>query len=193
MDVQWHHTLWDGYLDRNTNVFQCATNGKMGKVLKHWRDKHDGFVGWEIVESSKEWNWSYGWNAAGEGSRENTLGTVPAQENPDDLSRRGEINWARETVIYISLKEHEIVAPSVMFIVEDRSGWRRYVTESGRGDNVLFVQHSVDKVGWFPLPRCYRKKTNMTIIDGHAGFVGRSDSVADKGYFTPLESKQQVH
>ena len=78
MDVQWHHTLWDGYLDRNTNVFQCAANSKMGKVLKHWRDKHDEFVGWEIAESYKEWNWSYGWNAAGEGSRENALGTVPA-------------------------------------------------------------------------------------------------------------------
>ncbi len=91
------------------------------------------FVGWEIAESYEEWNWSYGWNAAGEGSRENTLGTVPAQENPDDLSRRGEINWTRENVIYIPLKEHEIVAPSVMFIVRDRARWRRYVIESGRG------------------------------------------------------------
>lgn len=93
---------------------------------------------------------------------------VPAQESLDELSRRGEINWTRENVIYIPLKEHEIVAPSEMFIVEDRSGWRRYVTESGRGYNVLFVQRSVDKAGWFPLSRYHGKKTNLTLIDGHA-------------------------
>ena len=31
MDVQWDHVLGDGYLDRNTNVFQCASNNRNGK------------------------------------------------------------------------------------------------------------------------------------------------------------------
>lgn len=36
-DVQWHHGLWDGYLDWNTNVFQCAGNRQIAKKLKQWR------------------------------------------------------------------------------------------------------------------------------------------------------------
>ena len=38
MDVSWYHDLWDRYLDRNTNVFHCAGNKKIGKILKQWRE-----------------------------------------------------------------------------------------------------------------------------------------------------------
>lgn len=54
-----------------------------------------------------------------EGERE--LGTVPAQIDPDTLSYRGKVNWVRETVRYIPLKESEIVAPANMFIVADQA------------------------------------------------------------------------
>ena len=65
MDVAWHHELWDGYLDRNTNVFRCAANREMAKKLKQWREQDHAFDT-EVAESYKEWNWAYGWHALGE-------------------------------------------------------------------------------------------------------------------------------
>ena len=46
----WHHWLLDGYLDGNTNLFQCAANAK-----SHFLD------GTAFVFST--FNFSYGWNA----------------------------------------------------------------------------------------------------------------------------------
>ena len=28
MDVAWHHELWDGYLDQNTDLFECPVNAR---------------------------------------------------------------------------------------------------------------------------------------------------------------------
>ena len=38
MDIVWHHELWDGYLDQNTNVFHCAGNLKIAKAWKVGRE-----------------------------------------------------------------------------------------------------------------------------------------------------------
>ena len=82
MDVSWHHELWDRYLDRNTNVFHCAGNREVFQKIKQWRE-HPNAWGQLVLESHKEWNWSYGWNAMGESPpRGRQLGTVPEQENP---------------------------------------------------------------------------------------------------------------
>ena len=163
MDVAWYHELWDGCLDRNTNVFQCAGNRKMAKALKNWRETFNGF-GNVVAESYKERNCAYGWNALGKGKRERELGTVPAQRDPDTLSYRGEVNWVKEAVRYIPLKESEIVAPANMFIVEDRAGWIKY-TESDRVD-VFVGEASLVKSGG--LSRRHGKKSNITFMDGHA-------------------------
>lgn len=65
--------------------------------------------------------------------RERELGTVPAQTDPDTLSYRGEVNWVRETVRYIPLKESEIVAPGQHVHRGGSSGMDKY-TESDRVD-----------------------------------------------------------
>lgn len=123
MDVQWHDELWEGYLDRNTNVFHCAGNREVFKKLKQWRaDPRSYEVA--VLESYKEWNWAYGWNDLGEippQYSERSLGTAPAQTDPDELSRA--MHWSSETVRYLPLKESEIVAPSSMLIVADKAGW----------------------------------------------------------------------
>ena len=54
MDVQWHHELWDRYLDRNTNVFQCSSNRKMQKAIQQWRENPNKW-GLPVEESYKEW------------------------------------------------------------------------------------------------------------------------------------------
>ena len=33
--VSWYRLLWADYLDRNTNVFQCAGNSKLSQVVCH--------------------------------------------------------------------------------------------------------------------------------------------------------------
>ena len=157
LDVKWHHELWDRYLDRNTK-------------LKQWRDHHRGqshAFGLEtkFAESFKEWNWAYGWNAQGEGwGWERQLGTVPTQQNPDELSLSGEINWMQETVRYLPSKESEIKAPSDMFIIADRSSWREY--EDGNVD--VFVASAQVTKSFGNLSRRHGKKSNITFMDGHA-------------------------
>ena len=159
LDVAWHHELWDGYLDRNTNVFHCAGNKEVFQKLKQWRE-HPNSWGQLVLESYKEWNWSYGWNALGEGKPKSELGTVPAQTNPDELSQ--EI-WATETIGYIPLKESEIVAPASMFIIADRAGWR----ETENGSLMCFVASAQVTKSFGNLSRRHGKKTNITFMDGH--------------------------
>ena len=162
MDVAWHHELWDGYLDRNTNVFHCAGNREIFKKLKQWRD-HPNSWGQLVLESYKEWNWSYGWNALGEGKRGNELGTVPAQENPVTINQPSSLSFADPNYGYKPLKESEIMAPSSMFIIADRAGWRQY-TESDNVD-VFVGESSLIKTGG--LSRRHGKKINITFMDGH--------------------------
>ena len=170
MDVKWHHELWDRYLDRNTNVFHCAGNKEVFKKIKQWRDhykeqRHAFGFGSKFAESFKEWNWAYGWNAQGEGwGWERQLGTVPKQENPDEISRRGEIRWSTETVRYLPLKESEIKAPTDMFIIADQAGWREY--DNGNVD--IFVASAQVTKSFGNLSRRHGKKSNITFMDGHA-------------------------
>lgn len=112
-----------------------------------------------VAESYKEWNWAYGWNAWGEERHENEMGTVPAQTNPDELSRG---RWATETIRYTPLRESEIKAPSSMFIIADRAGWGEWENGNVR----IFISENVASKG--NLSRRHGKKTNITFMDGHA-------------------------
>ncbi len=47
----WHHLLLDGYLDGNTNVFQCAGNSRLKKVFPNDYDY-----------GTRLFNLAYGWN-----------------------------------------------------------------------------------------------------------------------------------
>ena len=163
MDVSWHHELWDGYLDRNTNVFQCAANREMAKKLKQWRADPRSSGDYLVTESYKEWNWSYGWNDLGEGKLENELGTVPAQEYSTHRNRRLGLPFSDPDYGYLPLKESEIRVPSDMFIIADRAGWRQY--DNGNVD-VFVGESSLVKSGG--LSRRHGKKSNITFMDGHA-------------------------
>ena len=166
MDVQWHHELWDRYLDRNTNVFHCAGNKEVFQKLKRWRE--DSLTwGTEVTESYLEWNWSYGWNAMGEREAviykpEGSLGTVPGQRNPAEISReRG--TFSHPDYGYKPLKESEIKAPAEMFIIADKAGWREY-----EGGNVeVFVGDATVSKAFGIFSRRHGKKSNITFMDGH--------------------------
>lgn len=95
--------------------------------------------------------------------RERSLGTVPAQENPVEMSRRSSLSFADPNYGCKPLKESEIVAPSSMFIVADRSGWREY--EGGNVD--VFVGEASLVDGQKTLSRRHGKKSNITFMDGH--------------------------
>ena len=158
-DVKWHHDLWDRYLDRNTNVFQCAGNREVFKKVEQWRNNGKTSQQGSKFESYKERNWAYGWNALGEGKPKNELGTVPSQSDPDELSQG---LWATETIRYIPLKESEIVAPSDIFIIGVRAGWREH---EGGFVSISIAASAVDKGS---LSRRHGKKSNITFMDGHA-------------------------
>ena len=56
--IGWHHLLLDGYLDGNTNVFQCAGNSRLKKVFPngHPLSPYPQF---------NPFNFAYGWNSTG--------------------------------------------------------------------------------------------------------------------------------
>ena len=159
-NVQWYHELWDRYLDRNTNVFHCAGNREIFKKIKQWRE-HPATWSAAIDQSYKGWNWSYGWNAGGEPPKPiNSLGTVPAQEDP--IRNASESPNGYPDYGFIPLNESEIVSPSEMFIIGDRAGfyWKtetlpKVIVGGGRIYNGL-------------LSRRHGKKSNITFMDGHA-------------------------
>lgn len=94
--------------------------------------------------------------------RERSLGTVPAQPDPDELSQ--EMHWSSETVRYLPLKESEIKSPSDMFIIADKAGWRTYPD----GSPLVFVGEPTVSAPYFgSLSRRHGKKSNITFMDGH--------------------------
>ena len=181
--------IWIG----NTNVFHCAGNKEVFQKLKQWRE--DGRInsGTEKLESYKEWNWSYGWNALGEIEpryRELSLGTVPAQENPVTVNKRSSLSFADPDYGYKSLKESEIVVPSNMFIIADRSGWIQY----DNGYPAVFVGEASLVDGQRTLSRRHGKNGNITFMGRACGVVeSGADFVAVKGSGAPLESNQRGH
>ena len=163
MDVQWHHELWDRYLDRNTNVFHCAGNKEIFQKIKQWR-AHPRSWHHLVNESYKEWNWSYGWNDLGEGKRGNELGTVPTQKHPTEIIHQTS-HFADPNYGYKPLKESEIVAPSEMFIIADKSGWQQYEDDDY---SAVFVGTATVSGSYFgSLSRRHGKKSNITFMDGH--------------------------
>lgn len=108
----------------------------------------------------------------------NSLGTVPAQENPTERIRQTS-HFADPNYGYLPLKESEIVAPSDMFIIADRAGWREY----DNGYPAVFIaQASASKHGgvvFGVLSRRHGKQSNITFMDGHAQVVaGGADAVS---------------
>ena len=164
MNVQWHHELWDRYLDRNTNVFHCAGNREIFQKIKQWRADPRTWSA-TLTESYKEWNWSYGWNDFGEGEKRGSeMGTVPAQPYPTEVIHQTS-NALDPNYGYLPLKESEIKAPSDMFIIADRSGWR----QQDDGYPIVFVGESTASDPYFGgLSRRHGKKSNITFMDGHA-------------------------
>ncbi len=164
LDVIWHHELWDRYLYRNTNVFQCAANNQMNKVLKYWREvRVPGFAAEKVRQSYKEWNWAYSWNAWGD-----PRGLVPEQENPSTVAREAGISWQRNMISYIPLKESEIVAPSEMFIIADKSAWKwKKYPDKVRVSHLVVSEDMGILVGKKWISRRHGKKTNWTFMDGH--------------------------
>lgn len=168
MDVQWFHELWDRYLDRNTNVFHCAGNKEVFQKLKQWREDSRTWK-LEVTESYLEWNWSYGWNAMGERKTgfhrpEGSLGTVPGQRNPVDVSVERGLGFSDPDYGFKPLKESEIKAPSDMFIIADKTGWR----QQDDGYPEVFVGDATVSKAYGNFSRRHGKKSNITFMDGHA-------------------------
>ena len=65
---------------------------------------------------------------------------------------------------YKPLRESEIKAPSNMFIIADKAGWREY--DNGNVD--VFVADAQVTKSFGNLSRRHGKKSNITFMDGHA-------------------------
>ena len=95
--LAWHHHLLFGYLDGNTNLFQCAGNfgleSRVKKTLDYW-----GRLGADnLRQHTRAFNFAYGWG-----------------ENEDGKDRNGNPKL---------IKRSQIVSPSDHIQLGDTPGW----------------------------------------------------------------------
>ena len=153
--VPWHRMLWAEYLDRNTNVFQCAGNQpKLRRLIqKKLADGNRGLY--------SAFNFAYGIN-----------GGVVNQEAPLPPSKHGlHTSWAYEK--YYTHKTTEIVSPSDWISLGDTSGWHSFQQA------LLMNRPQFGSIVWphpwlgshpeyaFWISRRHAGRSNMAFLDGH--------------------------
>ena len=138
----WTWLLWDGYLDRNTNVFQCAGNRRPNPF------RHDVGLGrFPQDEVLIRFNYSYGWNDYG------------LNENAsvhDHFRRKGR-----------SIRMAEVVAPADCVALGDATvplGYPPFVSPVTCYQlfNISFLPPYP-----FQISRRHYGNANMAFLDGH--------------------------
>ena len=138
-DLVWHHHLLYGYLDGNTNLFQCAGNSGLKSHLRNALSRLESSFGSGIrLVFEREFNFAYGWG-----------------DNEIDNEN--------------SIKRSQIVLPSDHIQLGDTPGWRsqdsRYVINT---TPILSRQPWRANPYVFPfLTRRHSGKSNMAFSDGH--------------------------
>ena len=147
----WHHALLYGYLDGNTNLFQCAGNTRLKSVYPN------GY-------SLGLFNFAYGWNAKGNGEESGVWNGV---SGPGYEISRGK-----------TIKLSHVVAPSDHIPLGEASGWFPSPVSSQhqlfRGPYGTFINPSINRLPIgvyepyvFNLTRRHSGKSNMAFSDGH--------------------------
>ena len=143
----WSWLLWDGYLDRNTNVFQCAGN----------RIPQTAFRQSSVFQQSVQFNFSYGWNRFGLlGSKDYRLAS----------SFGGNVLTFNHKER--SVKMGSVVSPADCVSLGDASGWAPSLLTSLAPP---FLYHVPDPrfrpLYTFHLTRRHYGNANMAFLDGH--------------------------
>ena len=147
----WHHALLEGYLDANTNLFQCAGNTRLKSVYPN------GF-------GRGLFNFAYGWNAKGNGEESGVWNGV---SGPGFEMSRGK-----------TIKLSHVVAPSDHILLGEASGWFPSPISSQhrlfRGPYGTLNSLSISRLPIgiyepyvFDLTRRHSGKSNMAFSDGH--------------------------
>ena len=148
----WHHALLDGYLDGNTNLFQCAGNTRLKSVYPNGRP---GLF-----------NFAYGWNGNGNGEESGVWNGV---FGPGSEMSRGR-----------TIKLSQVVVPSDHILLGEASGWFPAASPSHSlfrdpYDYRTFTNPSIKRRPFIPrykpytfnLTRRHSGKSNMAFSDGH--------------------------
>lgn len=155
--VSWDRLLWADYLERNTNVFQCAGEKRLSKVVRlhtqrsRWSDFH------------KKFNYAYGAN----GSM-----LVSERRLDGEYGRRKEEEYVAASSDFYSRKVTEIATPGDCVGFGDRPGWYMFETQSVFshwfvGDIVIPGPYSSLPNYAFHISRRHADRANMAFLDGH--------------------------
>ncbi len=151
--VSWHRLLWSEYLDKNTNIFQCAGNSKLSQAIR----RVHAFP--EVLAVT--FNFAYGAN--GQTFRSDRLLPGYEKDNRPALTS------------YYSRKVTEILSPVDCVSFGDRVGWQKF-------RDLLVIPspwkvHTVGQKHWrrphhdpkytFGISRRHAGRSNMAFLDGH--------------------------
>lgn len=155
--VGWHRLLWAEYLDKNTNVFQCA--GNLPQLQRALRQ--DNVIPFYYSFLPVTFNFAYGMNS----ELHNWERRLPGYENA-----------ARPPpTAFYSRKTTEISSPANCVGFGDRAGWQY----SDLFDRVGFPRpsevHGILCSPWLPshpnytfgISRRHAGRSNMAFLDGH--------------------------
>ncbi len=159
--VRWHHFLWYGYLDRNTNVWQCAANRKLQWAAKQERARMgsiqgDRGIGLYKANAGAYWNYAYAANVFGVARK------FFEQDGRWSLGIAGELS-SSPGAMGRGLKTSE------MIVMGDTIGWQfaldtdRPITHPGD----VFYRPIASELGAGYLSRRHSGKTIMLLADGH--------------------------
>ena len=135
----WHHHLLYGYLDGNTNLFQCAGNSGFKSHLRNAFSRLESSFGSEVLlQFSREFNFAYGW---------------------------GDNNTSNEE----SIKRSQIVLPSDHIQLGDMPRWRSQDPNFVILTTPILSRRPFRANPYvFPfLTRRHSGKSNMAFSDGH--------------------------
>ena len=151
--VSWHRLLWSEYLDKNTNIFQCAGNSKLSQAIRRVRIFRE--------QLAVTFNFAYGAN--GQTFRSDRLlpGIKP--------SKRPALTS------YYSRKVTEILSPVDCVSFGDRVGWQNSFA-GGLSFPSSRRPHTVGQKHWrrphdpkytFGISRRHAGRSNIAFLDGH--------------------------
>ena len=135
----WHHHLLYGYLDGNTNLFQCAGDSGLKSHLRNAFSRLESTFGSNaLLQFEREFNFAYGW---------------------------GDNNTANEKPI----KRSQIVSPSDHIQLGDTPGWRSQDSHYILVTNPTLARFPFRANPYvFPfLTRRHSGVSNMAFSDGH--------------------------
>ena len=152
----WDWLFWDGYLDRNANLFQCAGNSRLRSLASSFQSGASAEL-FPLPPSFS--NSAYGWNVLG------LIDNLPLKPVDVTSSKR-------------SVKLGSVVSPSDCVVLGDAPGWAHYFPSYRDGSRILpaplsppFLSYNVAPftvpLYTFYLTRRHSGKANIAFLDGH--------------------------